>query len=196
MEFDQVVRKRRMTRNYSAEPVPAEVLERMLDLARRGPSAGYTQGLNFVVVTRPELRQAIAKVSGEEGYVAGGFDPFISWAPVLVVACTSEAAYHRRYQEPDKIAEDGTEIEWTVPYWYMDIGCAVMILLLAAVDEGLAAGFVGVTNMQGLRELLGIPEEVIPVGVVTIGYPAADVPSPSLKRGRKPIEEFAHRETW
>ena len=196
MEFEQVVRKRRMTRNFSQEPVPAEVLERMLDLARRGPSAGYTQGQSFIVVTREDLRQAVASTAGEAGYVHMGFDPFLSRAPLLVVACTSEAAYHRRYQEPDKVTADGTEIDWPVPYWYMDIGCAVMILLLAVVSEGLAAGFVGIVNQQAFRELLQIPDEVMPVGVIPIGYPAADMPSPSLKRGRKPLSEFVHRETW
>lgn len=196
MEFDQVVRKRRMTRNFTEAPVPPEVLDRMLDLARRGPSAGYTQGQNLIVITRKDLRLAIAKQAGEEEYVQGGFDPFLSRAPVLVVACTNEAAYHRRYQEADKVAEDGTEIEWPVPFWYMDIGCAVMILLLAAVNEGLAAGFVGIWDKQALRDLLHIPDEVTPAGVIAIGYPAVDVPSPSLKRGRKPISEFVHRETW
>lgn len=51
MEFEQVVHKRRMTRNFTGEPVPQEKLDRMLDLARRGPSAGYTQGQSFIVVT-------------------------------------------------------------------------------------------------------------------------------------------------
>jgi nitroreductase len=88
------------------------------------------------------------------------------------------------------------EMVWPVPYWHMDIGCAVMILLLAAVNEGLAAGFVGIWDQPALRELLHIPEEVTPVGVIPIGYPAVDLPSPSLKRGRKPIEEFVHREMW
>jgi nitroreductase len=116
----------------------------------------------------------------------------------LIIPCTSEAAYHRRYQQPDKIQEDGTEIEWPVPYWYMDIGCSIMILLLAAINEGLAAGFAGFPpeGLEALRALLGIPAEVTPVGVIPIGHRAQDIPSPSLKRGRKPNEEFIHREKW
>ncbi len=113
-----------------------------------------------------------------------------------MIACTNESAYHRRYQEPDKVSDDGTEITWPVPFWYMDIGCAVMILLLAVVNEDLAACFVGISDQQSFRELLQIPEEVTPVGVIAIGYPAVDVPSPSLKRGRKPLDTFIHRETW
>lgn len=74
-----------------------------------------------------------------------------------------------------------------------------MILLLAIVDEGLAAGFVGIPTIQGmdvLQELLGIPAEVTPVGVIPIGHRAPDVPSPSLKRGRKAHSEYIHHEKW
>ena len=196
MEFSDVVRRRRMVRHFTDEPVAAEVVDRMLDLARHAPSAGFTQGQSFVVVTRPKLKQAIAELCGEQSYVERGFHPFISGAPVLIIPCTSEAAYHRRYQQPDKINTDGTEITWPVPYWHMDIGCAVMVLLLAVVDEGLDAGFAGVFDLDALRDLLDIPDEVTPVGVIPIGHRAPDTPSPSLKRGRKPEEEYIHREGW
>jgi nitroreductase len=142
------------------------------------------------------LKRAIADLCGEAEYVARGFHPFVSGAPVLIVPCTSEAAYHRRYQERDKLQADNTEIEWPVPYWHMDIGCAVMIVLLAAVDEGLAAGFAGAHDLGALRAVLNIPVEVMPVGVIPIGHPAPDTPSPSLKRGRKPEAEYIHREKW
>jgi nitroreductase len=196
MEFTEVVRKRRMVRHFTAEPVPPEVVDRLLDLARHAPSAGFTQGQSFVVVTRLDLKQAIADLCGESSYLAGGFDPFISGAPVLIIPCTSEAAYHRRYQEPDKVRDDGSEINWPVPYWFMDIGCAVMVLLLAVVDEGLAAGFAGAHDLDALRALLGLPAEVTPVGVIPIGHGAPDKRSPSLKRGRKAQAEYAHRERW
>lgn len=196
MEFRDVVLKRRMVRHFSPQPVDMAVIERMVELARHAPSAGFTQGQSFIIVTSPELKKAIARLCGEEGYVESGFHSFISGAPVLVVACTSEEAYHRRYREPDKIRDDGTEIEWPVPYWHMDIGCAVMLLLLAAVDEGLAAGFAGAHDLDALRQLLGIPPEVAPVGVIPIGHKAPDVPSPSLKRGRKPRGEYVHHERW
>ena len=199
MDFTEAVLKRRMVRHFTSEPVAPEIIDRLLTLARHAPSAGFTQGQSFIVVTRPDLKQAIAKLCGEEGYVSGGFHPFISEAPVLVLPCTSEAAYHRRYHEPDKLGEDGAEIAWPVPYWHMDIGCAVMVLLLAVVNEGLAAGYAGITtleNMDEARKLLNIPEEVTPVGVIPIGHPAQDKPSPSLKRGRKPEADYIHREGW
>jgi nitroreductase len=196
MDFTEAVRKRRMVRHFSDEAVDPAAIDRILDLAQHAPSAGFTQGQSFLVVTDPAAKQAIAELCGETSYVAGGFHPFISGAPVLLVPCVSEAAYHRRYQEADKTGEDGVEIAWPVPYWHMDIGCSAMIVLLAAVDEGLAAGFAGLHDLAAFRALFGIPEEVTPVGVIPIGHRAPDVPSPSLKRGRKTNAEFVHREKW
>ncbi|HUS13882.1 MAG TPA: nitroreductase family protein [Chloroflexia bacterium] len=198
MELAEAVRKRRMVRHFTHEPVAPEVVDRMLELARHAPSAGFTQGQAFVVVTQPEQKRAIAELCQEEGYVQSGFDPFISGAPVLVIPCTSEAAYRQRYQEPDKGGPDVDQY-WPVPYWHMDIGCAVQILLLAVVDEGLAAGFAGIPKRGGTEELqalLGIPAEVTPVGVIPIGHPAPDKPSPSLKRGRTPDSSYIHHEGW
>ena len=196
MDFNEVVRKRRMVRNFQDTPVPDESLLRILDLARRGPSAGFTQGQDFIVVTEQRTKQAIAELCGESYYVESGFTPFISGAPVLIVPCTSEEAYLRRYREPDKMGDEDAELNWPVPFWFMDAGCAVMIILLAAVNEGLAAGFAGMWDLAACRGLLGIPDDIIPVGVIPIGYPAPDKRSPSLKRGRRPSTEVIHREKW
>jgi len=196
MEFRDTVLKRRMVRNFADKPVDPAIIDRILELARHAPSAGFTQGQSFIVVTRPELKKAIAATCEEDEYLQRGFAPFISKAPVLLIPCTSESAYHRRYQEADKVNEYGTEIIWPVPYWFMDIGCAVMITLLAAIDEGLVTAFAGSKDLDTLRSLLNIPAEVTPVGVIALGYRAPDIPSPSLKRGRKSDEEYIHREHW
>ncbi len=196
MEFLDVVHARRMVRNFTIEPISDDSLERILNAARRGPSAGFTQGQDFVLVTEPELRLEIARLCGEAHYKEAGYGSFISTAPVIVIPCTTENAYHRRYQEPDKVGDDGQEINWPIPYWFMDVGCAVMLLLLAVVNEGLAAGFVGSHRFPEIKRLLGIPEEVSPVGVIPIGHPAKDKRSPSLKRGRRPIPEVIHYEKW
>jgi FMN reductase [NAD(P)H] len=119
VEFKNVVLKRRMVRNFTDEPVAPKVIDHMLELARHAPIAGFTQGQSFVVVTQPDLKNRIAAICSESSYVQGGFDPFISGAPVLVIPCTSERADHRRYQEDDKVDEDGNEINWPVPYWHM-----------------------------------------------------------------------------
>lgn len=196
MEFKDTVLKRRMVRNFADKPVDPQIIERIVDLTRHAPSAGFTQGQSFIIVTRSDLKKAIASTCHEEEYVKGGFDPFISKAPVLLIPCTSETAYHRRYQEADKVDEDGNEIVWPVPYWFVDIGCSVMIALLSAIDEGLVGAFVGSHDLDALRALLNIPAEVTPVGVIAVGYRAADVPSPSLKRGRKPDADYVHHEGW
>ena len=199
MDFADVVRERRMVRHFASDPVAARGGRASPRPGAAGAERGFTQGQSFVIVTRPETKREIGRICAEEEYTADGFHPWISEAPVIVVPCVSEAAYHRRYREADKLDEQGAETEWPVPYWFMDIGCSVQTLLLAVVNEGLAAGFAGApttARMGELRGLLGIPEEVTPVGVIPIGHPAEDLRSPSLKRGRKPIEEFARYETW
>jgi len=196
MDFQDVIRKRRMVRNYTGDPIEEAVVDRLIEAARRAPSAGFSQGQHLVVVTSAENRKAIAELAGEPDYVAAGFDPWISKAPVHFVICTSEADYHRRYQEPDKVDSGGREMTWPIPFWWVDAGATMMLLLLAAVDEGLAAGLLGVHSIPGLRTALGIPDEVSPIGVVTVGHPAPDRKSGSLKRGWKNEADVVHRERW
>lgn len=184
-----------MVRNYTGEPIDTDALRRVVEAGRRTPSAGFSQGQAFVVVTDRADRAAIAGLAGEARYVEAGFDPWISRAPAHVVICVSEAAYRRRYREPDK-SPDGREPDWPVPYWWVDAGAALQNILLAAVDEGLAAGFLGCHAVAGLAEMLDIPEEYLPIGVVTIGHPAPDRPSGSLSRGRRPAEEVIHWDRW
>jgi nitroreductase len=193
-EFRDVLRRRRMVRNYLEDPVDPSSLDRILDAGTRAPSAGYSQGQSFVVVTDPDRRRHIAGLAGEPAYVARGFDPWISRAPVHVAVCVSEAAYHERYREPDKLDADGNEIAWPIPYWWVDAGASLMAILLAAVDEGLAAGFLGVQSFDGLADYLELPAGVTPIGIVTIGHPAPDRRSSSLDRGRR--DDAIHRERW
>ena len=198
MEFTEVVKRRRMVRHFAAEPVDRAVLERIAITAQRAPSAGFSQGQRLVIVTHPDVRHRMAVLCGEPDYAEAGFDRWISEAPALFIPCVSEAIYHARYQEQDKIDEDGTETEWPVPYWWMDVGCTVMLVLLAAVDEGLAAGFAG-ADAQGyveMHEVLGIPADFAPVGVIPVGRPLPDKRSESLKRGWVPNPEFARWDRW
>ncbi len=198
MELTAAIRKRRMVRHFTVEPVDPAVVARLIELTRHAPSAGFTQGQAFITITRPDLKGAIAAICHEEHYTGGGFHPFISEAPLLVIPCTSEAAYRRRYQEADKGGPE-SEVTWPVPYWHMDIGCAVQILLLGVVDAGLSAAFAGIIEPQdaaALRALLRIPADVLPVGVIPIGHGAPDKPSGSLARGRKVAAEYHHQEGW
>jgi nitroreductase len=196
MEFRDVVAKRRMVRHFADEPVTRETLERIAAIAQRAPSAGFSQGQRLLVVTEPARRRRVAELLDEEGGVAEGWDRWISECAALFVPCVSEQVYHRRYQEPDKTDESGSEIEWPVPYWHVDVGMTSMLVLLAAVDEGLAAGFSGITDIPAFRAALGIPDEFTPVGVIPVGRPLPDRRSPSLRRGWIPREEFVHWESW
>lgn len=196
MEFDDVVRRRRMVRNYTDAAVDPAAVDRIVAAGRRAPSAGFSQGHAFVVVVAAETRRAIAALAGEQSYVDAGFDPWISRAPVLVVLTIREASYHERYREADKTAADGSEIDWPVPYWWVDAGAAMQNMLLAAVNEGLGAGFLGAHAAGDIKALLGIPDDVSVVGIVTIGHPAPDRRSGSLRRGWRDESEAVHRERW
>jgi len=197
MEFEKVVSRRRMVRNFRPEPVPPEAVTKLLEMALHAPSAGFSQGWAFIVITKDERKKKVGELQGEKDYYATSrFHKFVSEAPTLIVACVSEKVYHDRYREPDKLQEDGTEIGWPTPYWYFDIGCACMLIFLAAVNQGLASAFTGVFRVNEMKQFLGIPADFHPVGVISVGYGDQDVKSPSLKRGRKQIKQVVHYEHW
>jgi nitroreductase len=204
MDFSEIMRRRRMVRNYTDEPVPRDVVERIVDRGRRAPSGGFSQGNRFVVVTDRDTRARIAELAGEDRYYTpSGFEPWISRAPVHIVVATREDAYHDRYSSPDKLKHSGgKEIEWRVPWWWVDAGKAIMLLLLAAIDEGLGAGLFGLVedNNDRVHELLGLPEDVEVVGVVTIGHqapePNEERTKESIRKARRPREEVVRWEHW
>lgn len=117
-------------------------------------------------------------------------------APLLIVPLASKDAYLDRYAEPDKGWTDLDSSHWPVPYWDIDAGFASLLILLTAVDEGLGAVFFGWAEPEAVREPFGIPDEWRPIGAIAIGYAAPDVPSPSLKRGRRGIDQVVHRGNW
>lgn len=196
MEFSEVLARRRMVRNYSEKPPDRESLDRVAAAALRAPSAGNSQAIGVVVVTDESLRRRIAVIADEPDYLDAGFDPWISRAPAHIVISVSEKVYRDRYSEPDKLNEDGSVIEWPVPYWWVDAGAALMAVLLAAVDEGLAAGFLGVHSVPDLSELLGIPDDFMPIGIVTVGYPRPDRQSASLERPKKTADDVVFSDHW
>ena len=196
MDFQKTVRRRRMVRHFTGDPVAPETIDAVLELAQHSPSAGFSQGCAYVVVNDSDVKKKLAMLQGEGNYSAAGFHEWISEAPVAIVACVSEKLYHDRYNEPDKLDEDGKEIEWPTPYWFFDIGASSMVILLGAVDAGLAAAFTGVFDVPGVKALLGIPPHFHPVGVISVGHGAEDVRSPSLKRGRRPRADVVHFNRW
>jgi nitroreductase len=174
VEFREFLPRRRMVRHYGPDRVPPRTIQRIVSTVRRAPSAGYSQGQRLLVVTEEAGRAEVARITA--GWTAAeGREPWLESAPVHVLVCTREDDYHERYRLPDKLHE-GEEIDWPVPYWFVDAGAALMLLLLAAIDEGLAAGVSGVPRDAAaeLRSAFGIPDDVEIVALVTIGAPAPD----------------------
>ncbi len=199
MEFTEVVRRRRMVRNYSSEPVAPEVVQRILAQAQRAPSAGFSQGFAFLVLDAPEDVHRFWQSTTDS------LDDMDSWlrgmtrAPVVVVPLSHKDAYLDRYAEPDKGWTDRDEARWPVPYWHIDTGMASMIALLAAVDEGLGACFFGIPpdRIDAFRDAFGVPATHTPIGAVTIGHRTEDPGSRgSASRGRRDLDEVIHRGHW
>lgn len=196
MEFTEVVRRRRMVRNYDpSRPVPPQTLDRILHNAVRAPSAGYSQGWDFVVLTEAADRERFWELTTVPGQAADSWLSGMRNAPCLILCCSDKRTYLSRYAEPDKGWTDQDESRWPVPYWDIDTGMAAMLILLTAVDEGLGSLFFGVQpeHLDTVRSAFAIPPEHNIVGVVSVGHPAPDRASPSLKRGRRGPDRVAHR---
>ena len=199
MELREVVLRRRMTRNFTGVPLDRAVLDDLLALALRAPSAGNTQGREFVVLegdeetgrywdatTDPAWRERSRRYAG------------LSRAPVVVLAFSDPDAYVARYREADKVRPDGAEVGWVVPYWHVDAAFAVQTLLLAAADRGIGAAFLGNFRGEGdLKDVLEVPRERRWLGAVLLGEPALpDPPSSSATRPRRTVDEAVHRGSW
>jgi nitroreductase len=189
MEFVDAVRRRRMVRSYDPNrPVPRERLDALLQLAIRAPSAGFSQGWRFLVLDTPADCARFWQATSD-----GDPDSWLlrmSTAPALIVFFSDKDAYLDRYAEADKGWTDRDESRWPVPYWDVDVGMAAMITLLGVVDQGLAACWFGVPpdRMPALFEAFSVPSHLRAVGVMSVGHPANDRKSPSLKRGRRSLD--------
>ena len=196
MELRDVVRRRRMVRAYDpARPVPPEVVDRLLDHATRAPSAGFSQGWDFLVLAEPDDRRRFWDATADLTQEPDSWLRGLMSAPLLIVCLSTKDAYLDRYAEPDKGWSDRDEARWPIPYWDVDTGMAALLMLLTAVDEGLGGCFFGVggtEEIERFRAAFDVPSSRRPVGVVGVGYPAPDRRSPSLRRGRRPVEDVVH----
>jgi nitroreductase len=195
MQFSDVVHARRMVRSYQpGRAVPDAVLDRLLQNALHAPSAGFSQGWDFVVLRRPEDLQRFWTASTDPGQEPDAWLRGLQAAPVLVVCLSDRERYLARYAEPDKGWTDRDEARWPVPYWDVDTGMAALLMLLTAVDARLGACFFGVPPQcqAGVLEALGAPRDRRIVGVVSVGHAAPDRRSPSLRRGRRGVDEVVH----
>jgi len=187
-----------MVRNYDADrPVDPATVERLLGYAVHAPSAGFSQGWDFLVLdTADEINlfwSATTVGDGATSWLAG-----MRRAPVIIVPLSHRDAYLDRYAEPDKGWTDRDEARWPVPYWHIDTGMASLLILLGAVDEGLGACFFGIPpeRIDEFRTAFGVPASRTPIGAIALGHPAPDKRSPSLKRGRRDVGAVVHRGRW
>lgn len=192
-DFQDVVRRRRMVRNFTAEPVRREVVQRIVDNARRAPSAGFTQGVELLVLDGPDETARYWEASLPPADRPGFRWPGLLRAPLLVIPCSSPRAYRERYALADKAS---APMGWGVPYWHVDAAFAAELILLTAVDAGLGALFFRVFRPDEVRGAFGVPAGFEPVGAVAVGHPAPDRPSASLRRGRRPAADVVHRGRW
>jgi nitroreductase len=197
MEFQQVVRRRRMVREFAPDPVPRPVLERVLETGLHAPSAGFAQGLDLIVLDRPDQIDAFWRITDPWARKSAGRrgEP-----PVLVIPIGNVHTYLARYSEPDKEGL-GMDVEegWPVPYWDIDAAMSVMLILLAAVDEGLGGWFFGIFHGEvELMRHLGVPDGVRPIGAVALGYASERERrrGSDLWRDRKPLGEALHYGRW
>jgi nitroreductase len=199
VELDEAIRRRRMCRDFSAAPVERDRIERLLDRARRAPSAGHSQGWAFLTITEPSR---FWEVTSDAEWRSSDDAAGLIRAPVVIVPLSSAAAYVARYSEPDKVAASlTTEEAWAVPFWTVDVAFATMLLLLGVVEEGLGALFFGFRNRQAIdsfRSQFGVPESWSPIGAVALGWSSERGfgPSGSAWRGRRSVEEIVRWDRW
>ena len=204
MEFREVVRRRRMVRRYADRPVDPAVVDLALTHATHAPSAGFSQGWGFLVLDEPADVEAFWSATSDpaegpdaqpDAWLAG-----MRTAPVVIVPCSSKAAYLDRYAEPDKGWTDRDEARWPVPFWHLDTAMATLMILLTAVDEGLGACYFGIPpeHVGAVRERFGVPDAFDPIGAVTLGHrlPDTGAKGSAATRRRRDAAEVVHRGRW
>lgn len=196
MEFYETLARRKMVRNFTPEPVDPKSLDRILMASTRTPSAGHSQGRDIVVLVGEETSMYWDACLPDDQRQKFPWPGLLN-APVLAIPCASKQTYLDRYAEPDKGWLDKEESRWPVPYWLVDTAFSSMVILLAAVDEGLGALFFGIfpDQLDAVCRVLSLPEDVLPIGVIAIGH-RADVDRASASSARGWRHDSIHRGGW
>jgi nitroreductase len=208
VEFTEVIRRRKMVRAFTGEPLPQGTAERLLRAANRAPSAGFSQGYSFLVLEGGEQSAPLwemfyddaASMGDEEAYERAQIDA-LSRGPLVIIPLACKDIYLDQYAErPDRAWTDRDEARWPVPYWYIDTGFTALLILLSVVDEGLGAVFFGIppSIMDAFRQQYGVPGEWTPIGAIAIGYPdpGSDPVRPARASDRKSLDELVHQGRW
>jgi nitroreductase len=197
--FQEVLHRRRMVRQFDQRPLEPKLLDQILESARHAPSAGFSQGFDFVVLDKPELVARFWSITDDPDFP----NPpgFAATAPTaIVLPLANKAAYLERYSRPDKIAFGLTdESRWPVKFWEVDTAMAIMLILLAATDLGVGALYFGITHgEQTLLSEIGVPEGHKLLGVIGLGHRASDegVDLARFKERRRQFDAMVHRDKW
>ena len=173
MDFETVVKSRRMCRAFMEREVPQEKIDRILELASRYPSAGHTEPQEFIMVHDRRMKEDLAHAALDQMFVAQ--------APLVIVVVSDVRRSARRY------GERGVSF-----FSIIDGAFVAMVILLAVVEEGLGACFVGSFYDEEVQEVLSLPQEVRPIGIIPIGY-CAEGPRKFRRRSR---EQIVHRDRY
>ena len=206
MQFADCVRSRKMVRSFSSDPVAPELVEQIVDLASRAPSAGKTQGWHILVLQDGETSKFWDTTLPTEKRSSFKWKHLLD-APIIGLVFADSAAYFARYSEPDKSSTGlgAGESSWPTPYWTVDASFATMTLLLAAHDAGLGTLFFAVFSGEvELRNLLGVPPDLQLIGAVAMGWPrtqdlsadGSNQNGSSASRKRRTPSQIAHFGKW
>lgn len=185
-----------MTRRFRADAaVPESVVADLLELAGRAPSAGFSQGWEYVVLRSPAERETFWATAGPDqpdsrtGWLAG-----VRRAPVLVLVLADEDAYRRRYAAADKGGIPPAEQDWPVPYWLTDTAMGALIVLLGATEAGLGSLFFGVPGPRhaAVKDAFGVPAGLDLIGVIALGEEEGRVGGSASTRPRRPVSDYVH----
>jgi nitroreductase len=169
----EAIKNRRSIRAFERRAVSQEHVERLIDAARHAPSAGNIQPWEFVIVRDRQIKQQLS--------VAALNQTFIEEASVVIVVCANEARSGQGY------GSRGVNL-----YCIQDTAAAIENMLLAACAMGLGTCWIGAFREEIVRQALNTPTHVRPVAIIPVGY-SSEKPTP---RGRRPIKEIVHQETF
>lgn len=153
MEFNQLVRRRKMVRQYIlGKSIPDSIIATIIQNAHTAPSAGHTQVQEFVIVKDPSTKTKLAQAALDQQQVQE--------ASLLIIVCSNISRSIGRYGKRGKDF-----------YSIIDGAFAAMLVLLTCVNEGIGACFVGAFDDEKVSKILGLPAYVRPLGIITLGYP-------------------------
>ena len=180
-----------MVRTFTDQPVPKESLDRIMGNAVRGPSAGFSQGQSFLLLTEPADRGRFWAVAG------AAVNSSAQTASAVIVPMSCKRVYLDRYAQPDKGWTDRDEARWPVPFWHIDTGMAALLILQTVVDEGLGAIYFGIAAeaVQPFRDAFGVPDDQEPIGAIAIGLDA-ETDKRDLRSKRRSVADVLHYGRW